>query len=397
MENISQLTYAILNQNIKLRCCSVYNKIHTSHYIRFSIGLLFFLPHISFLQSNTLGHGYEFKSNGKLNDSTSSPIQTYTLDPLNEQIELSNASTINRGVTSNTAYFNRVKNKSYQLVNGPRYSSDHIKKLTNSLLNTATLDLSQFELYKLGGEDKIGNVHYTSYYIPTLEVSKTKDELYKYPIYKRPTSEYLRKLSRYDIDINKKLENKGLVLAYAKNYFDLFSMMIQGSGNVVFKDGTTQLFSYGGKNNKPYYSIGRYLASKDYISLEKMSLTAIKGWFENNPDSTHIFMMNASYVYFKPKNSKPTGACSVPLVESCSVAADFKYLPKGSILLGKVPVLNAAGEFIKHEYKILFVHDTGGAIKGPGHIDLYAGEGKKGKDYASAMHHYGELWLILPK
>ena len=174
-------------------------------------------------------------------------------------------------------------------------------------------------------------------------------------------------------------------------------MMIQGSGNVIFKDGSTQLFSYGGKNNKPYYSIGRYLTSKNYISLEKMSLTAIKGWFESHPDSTHIFMMNKSYVYFKPKNNKPTGACGVPLIESCSVAADFKYLPKGSVLLGKIPVLNTKGEFIKHEYKILLVHDTGGAIKGPGHIDLYAGEGEKGKHYASAMHHYGELWLILPK
>ena len=87
--------------------------------------------------------------------------------------------------------------------------------------------------------------------------------------------------------------------------------------------------------------------------------------------------------------------CSI--IENCSVAADFKYLPKGSILLGKIPVLNEYGEFIKHHYKLLLVHDTGGAIKGPGHIDLYAGEGEKGKNYASAMHHYGELWLILPK
>ena len=86
--------------------------------------------------------------------------------------------------------------------------------MTHSLANVTTLDLSKFELHKLGGEDKIGNVHYTSYYIPTLEVSKVKDEIYRYPIYKRPTSDYLRQLSRYDIDINQKLKNKGLILAY---------------------------------------------------------------------------------------------------------------------------------------------------------------------------------------
>ncbi len=358
---------------------------------------LLFLPTTCFLQSNTLGHGYDFKTNGKVNDSTTLPLKTYQLDTLSRNINLTNSSHINTALESNALFLSRSGYKSYRLVNGPTYTTETIKKMTRYLANVATLDLSKYELHKLGGEDKIGNVHYTSYYIPTLEVSKTKDELYKFPIYKRPTNEYFRTLSRYDIDVSQKLNNKGLVLAYAKNYFDLFSMMIQGSGNVVYKDGSTKLFSYGGKNNKPYYSIGRYLASKNYISLEKMSLKAIKEWFEINPDSTHILMMNSSYVYFNPKDSKPTGACNVPLVENCSVAADFKYLPKGSVLLGKVPVLNLAGEFIKHEYKILLVHDTGGAIKGPGHIDLYAGEGEKGKNYASAMHHYGELWLILPK
>jgi membrane-bound lytic murein transglycosylase A len=38
-----------------------------------------------------------------------------------------------------------------------------------------------------------------------------------------------------------------------------------------------------------------------------------------------------------------------------------------------------------------------GAIKGAGHIDLYGGVGEEGERYADAMHHYGELWLILPK
>jgi membrane-bound lytic murein transglycosylase A len=319
------------------------------------------------------------------------------LETKTEVVNLANSINLNNGLTSNRLYLNRINPKTYNLVNGPKFNSETLKNLTQNLYNSTTLNLAKFKLYKLSGENNIGNVHYTSYYIPTLEVSKIKDSLYKFPIYKCPKSDYLRKLSRYEIDINQKLKNKGLVLGYAKNYFDLFSMMIQGSGNVIFKDGTTKLFSYAGKNNKPYYSIGRYLASKQYISLEKMSLTAIKNWFELHPDSTHIFMMNKSYVYFKPKNNKPTGACGVPLIENCSVAADFKYLPKGSILLGKTPVLSENGEFIKHEYKILLVHDTGSAIKGTGHIDLYAGEGKKAKQYASGMHHYGELWLILPK
>jgi len=365
--------------------------------MKFSTFIFVFLPLFCFSQSTLIGHGYDFIKNGKLNNNKTPHQKTYQLDTKNERIELANSIHLNEGLKSNTTYLTKLNYKTYSLTNGPKYNSKTVQKLTTSLTNKTSLNLSDYQLYKLSGEDNIGNVHYTSYYIPTLKVSKTKDSLYRFPIYKRPSSNYLRQLSRYEIDVNNKLKNKGLVLAYAKNYFNLFSMMIQGSGNVVFKDGSTQLYAYGGKNNNSYYSIGRYLAAQKYISLEKMSLTAIKNWFEIHPDSTHIFMMNKSYVYFKPKTNKPAGACGVPLIESCSVAADFKYLPKGSVLLGKIPVLNSKGEFIKHEYKILLVHDTGGAIKGAGHIDLFAGEGKKGKQYASAMHHYGELWLVLPK
>ena len=365
-------------------------------YILLTFSLLLICP-LSYGQQPILGHGYDFSTNGKLNDSTSLPLKTYNLEQKKDIIQINNHSYLNQGLASNNLYLDGTKYKSYSLINGPKYNSNTLKALTKRLNNTKTLDLSTLSLYKLNGEDKIGNVHFTSYYIPTIEVSKTKDSIYKFPIYKKPKESYYQNLSRYDIDINHKLKNKGLELAYAKNYFDLFSMMIQGSGYVVFKDGTKQLFSYGGKNRRAYYSIGRYLASKNYISLEKMSLTSIKNWFNQHPDSTHIYMKNKSYVYFTPKKSKPTGACSVPLINHVSVAADFKYLPKGSILLGKIPVLNTNGEFIKHEYKILIVHDTGGAIKGSGHIDLYAGEGIQGENYASAMHHYGELWLILPK
>jgi membrane-bound lytic murein transglycosylase A len=84
------------------------------------------------------------------------------------------------------------------------------------------------------------------------------------------------------------------------------------------------------------------------------------------------------------------------LVDFVSIASDFKFLPKGAILLGQVPVLDEAGVFLKHEYRILMVHDTGGAIKGAGHVDLYAGVGDQAGEYAGLMKHFGRLWLILP-
>ena len=84
------------------------------------------------------------------------------------------------------------------------------------------------------------------------------------------------------------------------------------------------------------------------------------------------------------------------MVDFVSIASDFKYLPKGALILGEVPVLDSIGDFVKHEYRILIVHDTGGAIKGAGHVDLYAGVGPLAGEYAGRMKHYGRLWLILP-
>ncbi len=360
---------------------------------------IFFLNfHIGFVviaQDSNLGEGYEFLNNGKID--TVLQEEVYLAENILKSVKIANADQIQDALNVNQQYFGRSGSKSYFLQNELRLNSSSFESINNQVFQDDSLDLSKFKLYKLKGEDSKGSVHYTSYYIPIIEVSSNKDSIYKYPIYKKPKSSYLNTLTRVQIDEEKKLANKGLELAYAKSYFDLFSMMVQGSGYVKYPDGSVKLFSYGGKNQKPYYSIGRYLVDHDYVSSENLSLNVIDNWFQKNPDSTHIFMLNKSYVFFQPSNKKPSGAIGLPLIPKASVAADFKYLPKGSVLLGMIPVLDENKMFSHHEYHILFVHDTGGAIKGPGHIDLYAGVGEQGREYASAMHHYGQLWVILPK
>lgn len=45
----------------------------------------------------------------------------------------------------------------------------------------------------------------------------------------------------------------------------------------------------------------------------------------------------------------------------------------------------------------MLAQDVGGAIRGNGHVDVYCGVGEEGKQKAMALHHYGQLWLLLPK
>lgn len=348
-------------------------------------------------KTHQLGSGYEYLNNGKL-DTLKKMKSFFEKDSLIERLVISNSIELTEALKRNKVFLNKKGNSNASPNKYLRYNYTKLKKVNDLLSNqkTDTINFSKLNLHKIWGEDKKGNVHFTSYYIPIIQVSKERDSIYKYPIYKKPSSSYYQGLSRKQIDQKQLLKGKKLEIAYAKNYFDVYSMQVQGSGYVQFQDSTTKLFSYGGKNNKAYTSIGKCLIDAGHIKREKISMQSIRAWFKTNPDSLSILMKNDSYVFFKESHKKPTGAAGVPLTDFVSIAADFKYLPKGAILLGEVPVLDSAGNFVKHEYRILIVHDTGGAIKGAGHIDLFAGSGDKAGAYAGRMKHYGRLWLVLP-
>jgi len=167
---------------------------------------------------------------------------------------------------------------------------------------------------------------------------------------------------------------------------------------VEYPDGKRKMMLYGGKNGHKYVSLGRYLVERGEVPAEEISLSAIKQWCADHPDDVKsLLFRNPSYVFFTPSDRKTVGSANVELADLHAVAVDKKFIPLGSILLGKVPVLDSENHFLKHEYRMLVAQDVGGAIKGAGHIDIYAGVGEQGKRLADAMHHYGQIWLLLPK
>ena len=338
----------------------------------------------------------DFANDGKL-DTLVEMSRLFEKDTTLSKVVISNSEQLKKALRLNLEYLQKKGSGAASPQRSLYYNYKDLRSVNELLqqMESDTVDVSTLQLQKIWGSDKMGNVQFTSYYIPVIEVRRKKDSIFKYPIYKKPSSSYLTRLSREQIDEKNMLNGKNLELAYAKNYFDVFSMQVQGSGYVEFEDGTKKLFSYGGKNGRSYTSIGRYMIDQEYISKEEISMQSIKSWFEANPDSTSILMKNASYVYFRESFKEPSGAAGVPLTDFFSIAGDFRYLPKGAILLGEVPVLDSNGGFVKHEYRILIVHDTGGAIKGAGHVDLYAGVGPDAGEYAGRMKHYGRVLVIL--
>lgn len=277
----------------------------------------------------------------------------------------------------------------------------NLGKLENTIENLiaqvetgTTITPGTLEAYQLKGDDSKGNVKFTGYFTPILKVSKVKDDVYKYPLYTKPKGWTGSLPTRKQIDGEKMLAGKGLELAYAKDLLDIYYMQVQGSGIVEYMDGTRQLFAHNGSNKQSYRSIGGYLARKGYLPASKASIRGIKNYFKRHPENLEeVLYSNDSYVFFAPAKSQPIGAGMVPLIEQYSIAVDPDYIPLGSCLLARVPVIEK-DKVIRHEYNLLLAQDIGGAIKGPGHVDLYTGIGSRAQRKASALHHYGQLWLL---
>ncbi|MBF0195543.1 MAG: murein transglycosylase A [Magnetococcales bacterium] len=286
-----------------------------------------------------------------------------------------------------------------------------------------------FLLFRSVGNDNKGNVLVTAYYEPLLNGSLTKSDKYKYPLYNKPKdllkislTNWLpkkkkkiiarfadKKLTPYynraEIDIEKSLENQNLELVWVDNLVDLFFLQIQGSGRVALAEGGVLRVGYHEANGHPYHSIGRILIKEGAISREKMSLPAIRKWLRENPSQQdRLLNANPSYVFFRKLSGGPYGNISVSLTPGRSIATDYRIFPKGAagMLITTLPHFSKdEGENIidwQSSARFIVNQDTGGAIRGPGRVDLFLGFGADAEQTAGIMKQGGsKLYFIAPK
>ncbi len=346
---------------------------------------------------NNLGHGYEFENNGKARGH----IFSKTYEKNNPEFPSLNVSKdLSEGIKRTLQYLKRSSSRK-------TFKSGNLTISGRQLIKAAEIidafaktgidkHLSSLGFFQIKGEDGKGNVHFTGYFTPLLEAREKADEVFKYPIYAMPKSRPIP--TRQAIDSQNALAGKGLELAFTSNLLDNFFLSVQGSGILKFADGKQKSVGYAGSNGHPYRSVGKMLIKKGAISPEKISLRSIEKWFEAHPEQlAPILNKNPSYSFFKWRRNRITGATGLPLSPMHSVAVDKSYIPYGACLIAEVPLLDENGSYKCHQWRILFAHDTGGAIRGPGHLDLYHGQGREAGFRAGDLHHYGRVWLILPK
>lgn len=279
---------------------------------------------------------------------------------------------------------------------------DDLKTVIELLLqrvNTQPNDLDQYlDAWQTWGDDRRGNVYFTGYFTPALKVKKVKDSKYKYPLYAFPENWRGSLPSRKQIDKEGVLHGLGLELAYASNPLDVYIVQLQGSGTVEYVDtGERVLLRYSGENGHRYRNIQRFFRNRDDLSVSNLSMDGIRRFLTKNPHMTDsVLFYNPSYTFFTPKKGLVKGAAEVPLMEDISIAADPRYFPLGSVVLAALPVYED-GRVTHHQYRILLPQDVGGAVKGAGHVDVYCGNGELGRKKAAQLHHYGRMWVLLPK
>ena len=200
------------------------------------------------------------------------------------------------------------------------------------------------------------------------------------------------------------LAAQGLELAWVDDAVDAFFLHIQGSGKVIFEDGTTRRLTYAATNGHDYFAIGRRLVDLGALSREEVTMPAIRDWLAENPErASEVMQENASYVFFRwledgQGAEGPVGAQGVPLTAGRSLAVDRRFVPMTVPiwLAGTAPDPDPA-EQDRPIRRLMVAQDTGGAIRGPVRGDVFWGTGAEAGAVAGRMKHVGRYWLLLPR
>ncbi len=334
-------------------------------------------------------------------------------------------------------YLQRLKPSTPFRFGPDTYTASHLKKSihvfqglirqTPSARSLKQAIKNSFWVYRSVGSDGRGRILFTGYYEPLLRGSLLQSPDYAYPLYKKPDDwvyvdlglfnpKYAGKriigrrvdqtlvpyFSREDIDTNGILRQNGGELLWVSDRLDLFFLHIQGSGRIMLEDGTLLQVSYDCANGRPYRSIGRLLIDEGSIGKEEMSMQRLRAYMSEHPEQIdRIFNHNESYVFFRFVDQGPVGAIEVPLTSGRAIATDLRLFPEGALafIQSEKPLVGEDGAIESWESFGRFVlnQDTGGAIRGPGRVDLFWGSGPYAGIAAGHMKHEGTLYFLVLK
>ena len=261
----------------------------------------------------------------------------------------------------------------------------------------------------------------TGYYEPLLNGSRKPTARYRFPVFGVPQDLLVIDLADLypelkGLRLRGRLEGRRVVpyydragieegraslagreIVWVDDPVDLFFLQIQGSGRIALDSGETVRVGYADQNGHPYRSIGRILADRGDLPLEKASMQGIKDWARANPARlTELLNQNASYVFFRElpaTGTGPPGALGVPLTPRRSIAVDPRFIPLGA----PVYIATTWPLTVKPLNQLVLAQDTGGAIRGAVRADYFWGFGEDAAREAGRMKQPLRMWVLLPR
>jgi membrane-bound lytic murein transglycosylase A len=267
-------------------------------------------------------------------------------------------------------------------------------------------------------------VLFTAYCSPSFEGSRARTEKFRFPL-RRPPAELVqvdlgrfdpaltgrlltgrlagRELvpfwSRREIEGSGKLDGRGLEVAWFARRLDAFLLEVEGSGSLRLEDGSRVRLQTVATNGLPFTSPARELIKDGKIPAEKASTNALRAYFDAHPEEQDEYLFrNARYVFFDESKDPPRGCSGAFVTGGRSIATDKRVFPPGALafVVVSLPVVEG-GKVVRFEKRARFVldDDTGGAIIGPGRVDLYMGDDEAAEIAAGCVKQPGELYYLL--
>lgn len=267
-----------------------------------------------------------------------------------------------------------------------------------------------FDVYRAAGQNGLGSVLFTGYYVPLLDGSRTRTEKYKYPLYKPPpdlvaknASKSGHYYSRKEIDAGGVLRGKNLEIVWVADPVELFFLHIQGSGEIRLEDNTILTVSALQTNGRPYRSVPQYLLDNGILGGRSASNQNVKKFLKEKDEKSlyDILSYNERYIFFRFVE-KPTGSLGVPVTSGRTIATDPEYFPTGALAFIRLskPVFDRDGNFTGqrvHFSRFVLNQDRGDAIRGPGRVDLFCGFGDTAAAIAETLKEKGALYFLIKK
>jgi len=266
----------------------------------------------------------------------------------------------------------------------------------------------------------------TGYYEPVIDGSRTQNEVYNVPVYRRPSNLFVRGSNQSSVGLPNKgqvfrkigrrklvpyydraeiedgaIDGRGLEICWLRDQTDLLFSQIQGSARVSLEDGSTVRINYDAHNGYPYTPVGRILIDRGIIPKDQMSMQKIREWMEQNPDGANeLRRRNKSYIFFREvqlsDKDEAVGAQGVPLTPGRSIAVDKSLHVYGTpfFIEGELPI---ESERSKTPFgRLMIAQDTGSAIVGPARADLYFGAGVDAGKVSGRLRHNMRFVILVP-